>query len=142
MVARMPNEVLVSTVKKIVSLARDGKLDEAYGAYEQLFSGSEFSSYEPADQRQALRIMILAKTPPKPPTPAMLRAHKAAEAPLGALVAAHGEPSDHELLGICQLIGGDSESASTTFRAGLTLERAKNPGSDLCGNLMKRVSLI
>ena len=37
---------------------------------------------------------------------------------------------------------GDEVSASRVFRAGLALERAKDPQSKLCGTLMKRVSMV
>ena len=43
---------------------------------------------------------------------------------------------------MCHVLLGNEESASAIFRAGLTIERDKNPQSDLCGSLMKRVSLL
>jgi hypothetical protein len=46
------------------------------------------------------------------------------------------------MLGICYVITGDHQSADKAFRAGLTLERERNPQSDLCGALMKRISLL
>jgi hypothetical protein len=52
------------------------------------------------------------------------------------------EPADHEMLGICHVILGHEEAASQIFRAGLNIERTRSPGSDLCGELMKRISLI
>ena len=58
------------------------------------------------------------------------------------MVSAHGDPADHELLGICHVCLGNEESASAIFRAGLAIERQRNPQSDLCGALMKRVSLL
>jgi hypothetical protein len=36
----------------------------------------------------------------------------------------------------------NSDAASAAFRSGLELERERNPGSDLCGNLMRRLSAI
>lgn len=138
----MPNDSLVQTIKQIVSLARAGKLDESYKGYAELFSSREFAEHKPEDQRQALRLMIFAKGVPDTATPRMLEAHRAAIAALTKLVAAHGEPADHELLGLSYLACGDEENASRTFRAGLTLERERNPQSDLCGALMKRVSLL
>jgi hypothetical protein len=133
----MANEQLIATIKQIMGLAKTGKLSESYAAYRELFP-----TYRPEDQRQALKIMILAKGAPRPPTPAMIDAHRAAVVPLTELVSAHGEPSDHELLGICHLMLGNEESASRIYRAGLALERERNPQSDLCGELMKRISLI
>jgi hypothetical protein len=138
----MANEQLVATIKQIMGLAKGGKLAESYAAYRELFASPVFPTYRPEDQRQALKIMILAKGAPRPPTPAMIDAHRAAVVPLTELVSAHGEPSDHELLGICHLMLGNEESASRIYRAGLALERERNPQSDLCGELMKRISLI
>jgi hypothetical protein len=37
---------------------------------------------------------------------------------------------------------GDEKLAATLFQEGLTLERARNAGSDLCGRLMTRVSSL
>jgi hypothetical protein len=138
----MPNESLVQTIKQIVALAREGNLDESYKRYAQLFGSREFAQHKPEDQRQALRLMILAKGVPETATPRMLEAHRAAIAALTQLVAAHGEPADHELLGLSHMACGDEDSASKAFRAGLTIERERNPQSDLCGALMKRVSLL
>ena len=138
----MSNESLVQTIKEIVGLAREGKIDEAYGKYAQLFSSRDFAQHKPEDQRQALRLMVFAKGVPETPAPSMVEAHRAAIAPLSQLVKAHGEPADHELLGLCHVACGDEENASQAFRAGLAIERARNPQSDLCGALMKRVSLL
>ena len=138
----MSNESLVQTIKEIVALARDDKIDEAYQRYAKLFSSTEFSKYKPEDQRQALRLMVFAKGVPDAPTPKMVEAHRAALGPLSKLVADQKEPADHELLGICYVACGDEQNASQVFRAGLALERERNPQSDLCGALMKRVSLL
>jgi hypothetical protein len=46
------------------------------------------------------------------------------------------------MLGICHLMLGHEQAASAIFKAGLAIERARDPGSDLCGELMKRISLI
>jgi hypothetical protein len=138
----MANEALVQAIKEIVTLARAGKLDESYLRYRDLFSDPEFGNHRPEDQRQALRLMILAKAAPDRPTEAMLEAHRAAVGPLDKLVSTHSEPADHELLGVCHVVLGNEESASKVFRAGLTIERERNPQSDLCGSLMKRVSLL
>lgn len=138
----MANEALVNAVKQIVALSKNGDADGAYAGYGALFSGAEFSTYRPEDQRQALKLMILAKGVPSTPTPAMIDAHRAALGPLTELVSALGEPADHELLGICHVVLGNEESASNIFKAGLALERERNPSSDLCGALMKRVSML
>lgn len=138
----MANEALVQAVKQIVSLARSGNVDEAYRGYRDLFADPAFATYRPEDQRQALKLMILAKGAPSRPTETMIEAHRAAIAPLNELVSSFGEPVDHELLGICHVIVGNVESADKIFRAGLSIERQRNSGSDLCGELMKRISLL
>jgi len=145
MLPRMANkEELVSAVKGIHKLWRDGKLDEAYAAYRELFASPDFGEHRPEDQRSALRLMILAKNAPNPEraSQAMSDAHHAAVGPLSNLVAAHQDPGDHEMLGICHVVLGNIDSASAIFRAGLAIERVRNPQSDLCGALMKRISLI
>src|SRR5262249_43323980 len=119
-----------------------GQLDASYAGYRDLFGQPAFQKHRPDDQRQALKLMILAKGVPDPPTPAMIEAHRAAIAPLTELVSAHSEPADHELLGLCHLSVGNPESASEIFKAGLAIERERDPSSDLCGTLMKRISLI
>lgn len=138
----MANENLVRTVKAITALAKAGDRDGAYAGYRDLFSGAEFSTYTPVEQRQVLRFMILAKGLPAFPPPSIVEAHRAALGPLTELVSAFGEPADHELLGVCHIVLGNEESASAIFRAGLALERARNASSELCGQLMKRVASL
>ena len=138
----MANEALARSVKDIISRAKNGDADGAYDGYRELFVSPEFAGYRVEDQRQALQLMILMKGAPKPPTRAMVKAHSAASASLTGIVAAHGEPSDHELLGICHVVLGDEASASTVFKAGLAIERVRDPQSKLCGALMKRVSMV
>ena len=138
----MANDALVAAVKRIVAVSRGGNLDEAYSGYRDLFSSPDFPTYRPEDQRQALRLMILAKHAPRVPTASMIEAHRAAVPALTELVSTYQEPADHEMLGICHVALGNADSASSIFRAGLALERERNPSSDLCGELMKRISLI
>ena len=138
----MANEALVTSVKAIVANVRAGKPDEAYAGYRALFSSPAFRTYEVADRRQALKLMILAKGIPTFPSPAIAAAHQAAMGPLRALIAAEGEPADHELLGLCQARTGDNDGALVTFKAGLDLERARDAQSDLCGRLMKWVASV
>ena len=58
-------------------------------------------------------------------------------------VSRDGEPSDHELLGVCHLRLGNDLAASNIFKAGLKIERERgNSATDLCGRLMNRVSAI
>jgi hypothetical protein len=138
----MANEELVGAVKRIVALARGGHLDQAYTGYRDIFASPVFMKYRPEDQRQALRLMILAKNAPRTPTEPMLEAHRAAVPALTELVSVHQDPADHEMLGICHVLLGNEQGAATIFRAGLAIERERSPGSDLCGELMKRISMI
>lgn len=138
----MANEALINTIKDIVALAKSGDFDGAYAGYHALFNSAEFLTYRPEDQRQALKLMVLAKGIPEKPTPVMIEAHRAALAPLTELVSAYGEPADHELLGVCHVVLGNEESASNIFKAGLAIERERDAASDLCGQLMKRVSML
>ena len=138
----MANEELVGAIKKIVVLARAGELDAAYNGYRELFSNPAFTTYRPEDQRQALKLMVLVKGSPSKHSPAKVAAHETAIPLLTALVAAHKEPSDHELLGMCHVIVGNEDIAREIFRAGLYLEREHNPQSDLCGAFLKRISFL
>jgi Flp pilus assembly protein TadD len=130
----------VWSVKEIIAAGRAGTLDDSYRGYQDLFASAEFVTNEPGDQRQAMKIMILAKGAPRQATEAMKAAHQAAVEPLKELVRLHQEPADFELLGICHVMLGDPEEAERVFRAGLTIERERNPSSNLCGSLMKRVA--
>ena len=86
--------------------------------------------------------MILAKGIPTFPTKAIAEAHRVAMTPLRALVSAHEDPADYELLGLCQSRTGDDAAAMTSFQRGLDIERARDPQSPLCGTLMKRVASV
>ena len=136
----MANEQLVQAVKRIVTLAKAGSLDDAYAGYRELFSSPAFLSYRPEDQRQALKLMILAKGAPRERSSAMIEAHRSALPALNELVAAYQDAGDYEMLGVCHVILGNEEGAGAIFRAALAIERERNAGSDLCGSLMKRVS--
>lgn len=135
----MPNEALVTTLKHIMSVAKTGETDAANALYGELFASPEFASYPPGDQRQALKLLVHAKRTGARPQ-SLLDTHRAAIGPLTALAEAHGEPADHEMLGMCHLVIGDTESAAQAARAGLEIERARSPESDLCGRLMKLLS--
>jgi hypothetical protein len=137
----MSKEALVTAVKQIMSQARGGDVEGSYEGYRQLFSSPEFGANKPEDQRQALKLLVLAKRS-GPKSPALVEAHRAALGPLTALVSAHHEPEDYEMLGVCHLAIGNEDSAAELFRQGLTLERERNAGSDLCGRLMTRVSAL
>jgi hypothetical protein len=136
----MANEVLVTKVKSILALARTNQMDEAYAAYRELFSNPDFTSFRPEDQRQALRLMLLAKRVKA--TPAVVEAHRAALVPLTELVSAHGDAGDHELLGVCHVVLGNEDSARAIFRTGLAIERERDGASDLCGSLLTRISAL
>jgi hypothetical protein len=136
------NETLVHAIKGLVAHGKDGDLEGMYRGYRDLFAAPAFAAYRVEDQRQALRLMVMMKGAPVPPTPAMIDAHRAAIVSLKQIVEVHREPKDHELLGICHIVTGDEAKASLIFRAGLDLERARSPQSDLCGSLMKRVSML
>ena len=138
----MANETLVQSIKALVALGKDGDIDGVYRGYRDLFAAPSFVGYRVEDQRQALRLMIMMKGAPATPTPPMAEAHRAAITPLRQIVEVHKEPKDHELLGICHVVLGDEASASAIFKAGLAIERERNPQSDLCGALMKRVSML
>jgi len=139
----MANEELIASVKTIVSLLKSGKTDEAYHGYAELFESSAFGGYRPEDQRQALKLMILAnKNVPTNPDASFAAAHKSALGRLEALVAAAAEPIDYEMLGVCQQVLGDDAAAAESYKAGLTIERERDPQSDLCGALMRRVASV
>jgi hypothetical protein len=138
----MAEQGLVDAVKAIVSSARAGDRSRAYAGYKALFAGEAFRRYPANDRRQALRLMIHAKGVPNPPTPEMVEAHRAAIEPLTELVSSLGDPADYEMLGMCHVAIGNEQGAGVVFRAALAIEREHNAQSDLCGALMKRVSML
>ncbi len=138
----MAGAELVEAIRGIVASGRGGDLEAAYRGYRELFAAPAFRAHEAKDQRQALKLMVHAKGAPASPTAAMVEAHRAALPPLADLVAKHGEPADYEMLGMCHLAAGDEAAAAEAFRAGLAIERDRNAQSDLCGILMKRVSML
>jgi hypothetical protein len=138
----MAHKDLVDAIKAIVASVRAGDREKAYAGYQALFSSAAFRGYEANDQRSALRLMIHAKGVPDPPTPAIVDAHRAAIEPLTELVSNLGEPADYEMLGMCHVVVGNEVGAGAVFRAALTIERERNAQSDLCGALMKRVSML
>jgi hypothetical protein len=137
----MSKEALVAAVKQIMSQQRGGDVEGAYEGYGRLYASPEFSANKPEDQRQALKLLILAKRQGQPSTK-LVEAHRSAIPALTELVSTLEEPEDYEMLGLCHLLIGNDQAASNMFRQGLTLERARNPASDLCGRLMTRVSQI
>jgi hypothetical protein len=138
----MSKEALVAAVKNAVGLTRAGKHEEAFVAYGKLFAMRGFMENRAEDQRQALKLLILAKRPGVKTTESLLNAHRAALEPLTELVSRHNEPEDYEMLGACHALLGNEKSAATIFRQGLNIERERNAGSDLCGSLMTRLSAL
>jgi len=137
----MSKEALVGAVKEIVTLARSGDAEGSFDGYKALFERPDFSDNRAEDQRHALKLLVLAKrTGAK--SDKLVEAHRAAIQPLTDLVSKHNEPEDYEMLGICHLTIGNEKAAANMFQEGLTLERARNAGSDLCGRLMTRVSSL
>jgi len=135
------NEALLGALKKIMRLSKNGRAVEAYQEYANLFSSDAFSGYRPEEQRQALRLMVLAKAHP-PDKEVVLAAHEAALPRIQALVESSSEPADQELLGLTHLYLGDEKAAASAFQAGLALERTRNPQSELIATLMRRVSQL
>ncbi len=141
MLAAMSKEALVAAVKQIVAQSRSGDVEGSYDGYGKLYGTAEFAANRPEDQRQALKLLILAKRHGQP-SERLIEAHRAAIPALTELVSTLNEPEDYEMLGICHLLIGNEEAAGNMFRQGLTLERERNAASDLCGRLMTRVSAI
>ncbi len=137
----MSKEFLVSSVKQVMATARAGDTEASFDGYRELFSDPRFMQNKPEDQRQALRLFVLAKRPGKA-SEKLVEAYRACIPALTELVSTHGEPEDYEMLGLCHLMIGNDQAASNMFREGLTLERERNAASDLCGRLMTRLSAI
>jgi hypothetical protein len=137
----MSKEALVGAVKQIVAIARSGDTEKSYEGYKDLFEAPWFTQNKPEDMRQALKLLVLAKRTGQA-SEKCIDAHRSAIGPLTELVSTVNEPEDYEMLGLCHLMIGNEQAASNMFRQGLTLERDRNPASDLCGRLMTRVSQI
>jgi hypothetical protein len=137
----MTKDELVAEVKRIIGVARTGDVEGTYPGYAALFLQPDFVVQRPEDQRQVLKLLVLAKRS-GPKSAALLDAIRAALAPLTELVSRHNEPEDYEMLGVCHVLLGNEKSASAIFQEGLTLERQRSAQSDLCGRLMTRLSAI
>lgn len=135
------NVELIAALKKIVSLSRGGQIDDAYREYKALFSSAAFADYRPEDQRQALRLMVLAKAPP-PKSDIVLDAYRAALTRLEALAKTLNEPVDLEMLGAAHMMLDDATEANAAFARALEIERARNPSSELIGRVMTRVASL
>ena len=134
------NEAFVEAVKKIMIVLKSGRTDEGYAQYADLLSSDGFAEYRPDDQRQALKLLLLAKAPDR--TEAVMRAYRIALKRIQSLVDAHAEPADYEMLGVAHVQLEDRTAASAAFDIALKLERARNPTSDLCVSLGRRISAL
>ena len=137
--ASATNAELAATLKHILGIFEDGHADEAFRQFAALFASPSFAGCPPKDQRQALGLMLFGKAPPSP-TEETRAAHRAAVPPLQALVVVHREPADYEMLGLAYVGSDEPEKGSEIFKKALELERVRHPGSDLCSNLMRRLS--
>jgi hypothetical protein len=134
------NPDLVASIKRIVQLAKRGKAEDAFESYAELFSSEAFATYQPEHQRQTLKLLVLKS--PATVSDAVRKAHRAAADRLRGLITLQSHAADYEMLGICQLLLEDQSSASATFVTGLELERNRDPQSELCGSLMRRVAAL
>jgi hypothetical protein len=94
-------DALAATVKRIVGAARAGRTVEAFEAYAALFEDPDFAQQRPQDQRQVLKLMVMAKTPP-PPSPMVVEALRSALSRLKALSTESADPVDAEMMQVCQ----------------------------------------
>ncbi|MFI5303114.1 MAG: hypothetical protein ACHREM_33910 [Polyangiales bacterium] len=138
----MASEALVSKVKELMTLTKQGQADAAFAGYVELFQTDWFMDETPEDRRKALKIVVCAKVIPNKVTPANAAAHRAAMIPLKQMIADLNEPQDMETLGICHAMVHEDDKAAAVFRNALTIERARDPQSVLCGSLMKWVSAV
>ena len=139
--ANAPVSELVATLKHIRGIGNDGHVDEAFRQYAALFSSPAFAACSPDDQRQALKLMIFGKAP-EVPTEEMRAAYRAALPVLQALVVVHRDPADYEMLGMAYVGVEEPDKGSEMFKKALEIERTRDPASNLCGNLMRRVSQL
>jgi hypothetical protein len=58
------------------------------------------------------------------------------------MVEQSNDPIDYEMLGACHRVLDNGDAARDAFKLGLNIERERNPASELCGNLMRRLSEI
>ncbi len=135
------NAELVTTLKEIRAMAKDGRVAESYRQLGMLIGTAAFAACRADDRRRALRLLVFAK-PQSTAQEDRAKAHNAAVPALQLLVVEHHDPADYEMLGMAYVVLGEPEKATEIFKRALKLERSKNPGSDLCGNLMRRVSAL
>jgi len=130
-----------TTLKEIRAMAKDGRVAESFRQLALLFGAAAFAACRAEDRRRALRMLVSAK-PHKSANEERMRAHLAAVPALQLLILEHHEPSDYEMLGAAYVELGEPKKASDVWRKALDIERARDPGSELCGDLMRRVAPI
>lgn len=135
------NEALVASLKKILTLSKNGRADEAYREYAELFSGPEFAAYPPEEQRLVLKLMVFGK-PAGARNDAVLEASRAALARIKKLVETHNDPGDYEVLGAAHLQLEEAAAAKAAFETGLGIEKLRNPASALSEALTKRLTQL
>ena len=128
-------------LKTIAAMVRNGQAEEAHAEYARLFNDPTFEALRPDEQRQVFRLMVMPKVKPVV-SDAVLEAHRVAMPKIEQLARAPGEAVDYELLGVAQATIGNLDGAREAFATALAMERAKSPGSELVGTLMKRMSEI
>jgi len=133
----MKNAELAKTLRLIFNTARSGRTEYAYGKLAELFSSAAFAGYEPDEQREALRLMVHARNPPKKEF--VLAANRAALAHLKKLAETLAEPTDYEMLGLTNQRLEDTDAANAAFEKALELERARNAESELAKSLTRRL---
>jgi len=133
----MKNTELAKTLRLIFNTARSGRTEYAYGKLAELYSSAAFAEYAPDDQREALRLMVHARNPPKKEF--VLAANRAALVHLKKLAEMLAEPTDYEMLGLTNQRLDDAGAANAAFEKALELERARNAESDLVRSLTKRL---
>jgi hypothetical protein len=94
---------LAATVKRIIGAARDGSTQLAFQAYAALFDDEEFAHQRAQDQRQVLKLMVMAKNVP-PSSPAVVQAYRSALKRLQALADEGNDAGDHEMVGVCMRV--------------------------------------
>ena len=135
------NPELVATLKEIRAMAKDGRVAESFRQLGMLYGTAAFAALRAEDRRRALRMLVFGKAPATARED-RAKTHGAAVPALQLLVVEHHEPADYEMLGMAYEVLDEPAKATEIWKKALDLERARNPGSELCGNLMRRVSTL